>query len=147
MYDPNVTDDDVVVVRHAHDEDVVHEPAPLEPGIGATTDDVYYRPADKGRVNNYALRKINQIIWLVAVVLELLILFRVFLKLIAANPQSGFANFVYAITAPFLAPFAGLTSTPSASGSVLEISSLIAMVAYALLFWLIAYVVRLIWGR
>lgn len=101
-------------------------------------DTIYRRPG----------RKRDRAIWLVAVVLEVLIAFRVFLKLIAANPQSGFASFIYNITAPFLAPFAGLTSTPAAdNGAVLEISSLIAMAVYALLFWLALYVVRLIWGR
>lgn len=101
-------------------------------------DTIYDRPG----------RKRDRAIWLAAVVLEILIAFRIFLKLIAANPQSGFASFVYNITAPFLAPFAGLTSAPSTNnGSVLEFSSLIAMAVYALLFWLALYVVRLIWGR
>ncbi len=95
----------------------------------------------------YLTRKWDRLIWLLAIVLEIFIGFRVFLKLIAANPESGFASFVYTITAPFLAPFAGLTTTPSANGSVLEISSLIAMVVYALLFWLAVYVIHLIRDR
>ncbi|MCL4265598.1 MAG: YggT family protein [Anaerolineae bacterium] len=105
----------------------------------------YHHSDDK--VGFYSLNKVDRIIWLIAIILETLIGFRVFLKLIAANPESGFASFVYTITAPFLAPFAGLTSTPSASGAVLEISSIIAMVVYALLFWLAAYLIHLIWGR
>lgn len=104
----------------------------------------HYHFADDG-VRKYPDIKLDRIVWLVAIVLEILIGFRVFLKLIAANPQSGFANFVYTVTAPFLAPFAGLTSTPSANGSVLEISSIIAMAVYALLFWLVVYVIHLIW--
>lgn len=92
-------------------------------------------------------RKLDRIIWLIAVVLEILIGFRVFLKLIAANPQSGFASFIYSVTAPFLAPFAGLTPTPAAEGAVLEISSIIAMAVYALLFWLAIYVTHLIRDR
>lgn len=92
---------------------------------------------------SYALPRIDKLLWLAAIVLEILIGFRVFLKLIAANPQGGFAAFVYAITTPFLAPFTGLTSTPSVNGSILEISSIIAMVVYAFLFWLAIYVTHL----
>ena len=94
-----------------------------------------------------SMRKREKFIWLAAIILEILIGFRIFLKLIAANPQSGFANFIYTITAPFLAPFAGLTSAPSLNSAVFEFSSLIAMGVYALLFWLAIYLIHLIWGR
>lgn len=93
------------------------------------------------------MRKTDQALWLLLSIVEILIGMRVFLKLIAANPQSGFASFVYTLSAPLLAPFNGLTQTPSANGAVLEIPSLIAMVVYALLFWLATYTVRLIWER
>jgi hypothetical protein len=46
------------------------------------------------------------------------------------------------ITDPFLLPFQGLTATPSAAGMVLEIPTLIAMLVYLLMAWV---VVRLIW--
>lgn len=110
-------------------------------------EEVHHYHYDDDNRSYYPVYKVDRIIWLVAIILETLIGFRVFLKLIAANPESGFASFVYTITAPFLAPFAGLTSTPSASGAVLEISSIIAMVVYALLFWLAAYLIHLIWER
>jgi hypothetical protein len=83
------------------------------------------------------LVKWSQIIALIFFVLEVVIAFRVGLKLIAANPASPFANFVYQMTALFLAPFAGLTMSPTAEGAILEIPALIAMAAYAVLYWLI----------
>ena len=49
----------------------------------------------------------------------------------AANPAAGFATFIYNMTAVFLTPFFGLTATPSANGSILEIPTLIAMLVYA----------------
>ncbi len=110
-------------------------------------EEVHHYHYSDDRAGYYPVYKWDRILWLIAIVLETLIGFRIFLKLIAANPESGFASFVYNITAPFLAPFAGLTSTPSASGAVLEISSIIAMVVYALLFWLAAYLIHLIWER
>ena len=88
------------------------------------------------------LAKITQIAWLVTSVLEVLIGIRVILKLLGANPQAGFAQFIYGITAVFLAPFAALFPAPSASGSVLELSSLVAMLVYALLAW---GIIRVMW--
>lgn len=119
----------------------------LQPESETIIEEVHHYHYSDDKVGHYPLNKIDQMMWLIAIILETLIGFRIFLKLIAANPESGFASFVYNVTSPFLAPFAGLTSTPSASGAVLEISSIIAMVVYALLFWLAAYTIHLIWGR
>ncbi len=88
------------------------------------------------------LAKWSQVITLLFVILECGILFRVVLKLIAANPASPFAQFMYQMTGPFLAPFAGLTVTPTVNGSVLEIPSIIAMAAYGVLYLLI---IRAMW--
>jgi hypothetical protein len=71
-----------------------------------------------------------------------LIAIRVLLKLLAANPEAGFARFIYGMTSVFLVSFAALLPTPSANGSVLEISSLVAMLVYALLAW---GIVRVMW--
>ena len=75
----------------------------------------------------YKLTRATQIIWLVTGILEALFGIRVLLKLVSANPDAGFAQFMYAMTAVFLAPFEGLTYNPSAYGSVLEISTLVGM--------------------
>jgi hypothetical protein len=86
--------------------------------------------------------KATQLVWLVFGVLEALIGLRFILKLIAANPDSPIAAMIYKFTDLFLWPFAGLTATPAAGGMVLEISTLIALVIYALIGWAIE---RLIW--
>ena len=88
------------------------------------------------------ISRIVQLIWLFFGALEALIGVRVVLKLIAANPSNPFANLIYSFTDLFLWPFSGLTITPQAEGIVLEISSIIAIVVYALLAWII---VRLVW--
>jgi len=88
------------------------------------------------------LAKWSQVITLIFVILETAIGFRVLLMLIAANPASPFAQFVYQLTNPFLAPFNGLTVTPGVGGAVLEIPALIAMAVYGVLYWLI---VRIMW--
>ena len=69
--------------------------------------------------------------------IEGLILIRFILKALGANPSAGFAQFIYGITAPLVAPFYGLFGNPSAQGSVLELHSIVALIVYALLAWLI----------
>ncbi len=93
------------------------------------------------------LIKISQFIWLGFGVLEGLIGLRILLKLIAANPQSPFANLIYEVTKPFLAPFVGLTPAPAANGVVLEIPSIVALFVYALISVLIERLIWIIFSR
>ncbi|MHB0915878.1 MAG: YggT family protein [Thermoleophilia bacterium] len=89
--------------------------------------------------------RINGIIWLLLGVLEVIIGMRVVLKLLAANPDNGFANFIYRVARAFVWPFFGLVAEPtSTSGSVLEVGSIIAMVVYLLIAWGITRLVYLV---
>ena len=91
--------------------------------------------------------KATYVIWLLLVMLEGMIALRIGLKLIGANPDSPVAALIYGFTNLFLFPFAGLTRTPAAGGMVLEISSLIAMVVYALAGWAFERIVWVIFYR
>ena len=91
--------------------------------------------------------KATQIIWLFLGILEGLLALRFVLKLIAANPASPIAAAIYGFTHLFLLPFAGLTATPSAGGMVLELSTMIAMVVYALIAWAIERTIWVIFYR
>jgi hypothetical protein len=91
--------------------------------------------------------KATYVIWLLAGLFEALLAFRFVLKLIAANPANPFASFIYNISNLFVFPFAGLVSTPAAGGAVLEISTVIAMLVYALVFWAVERVVWVILYR
>lgn len=86
--------------------------------------------------------KVTQFIWLLFGLLEALIGMRIVLKLVGANPASWFTVFVYQLTDIFLWPFQDIVANPSVQGLVLEITSFIAMLVYALLAWAI---VRLVW--
>ena len=91
--------------------------------------------------------RFTQAVWLVFGVIEGLLAIRFALRALGANASAGFAEFVYGITAPFVAPFLGLFSNPSSSGSVLELNTIVAMIAYALLGWLLAKIVWLVVGE
>ena len=102
---------------------------------------------EPGREQRTFTFKATQLVWLLFGILETLILLRILLKLLAANPNNQVAAFIYSITDVFLAPFAGLTGTPAAGGMVLELSSLLAVVVYALIAWVIERIVWLIFYR
>jgi hypothetical protein len=91
--------------------------------------------------------KATQLIWLLLGILEALIAFRVGLMLIGANPASPIVALIYGFTAVFLFPFTGLIGSPAIGSIVLELSSLFAMLFYALIAWAMERIVWLIFYR
>lgn len=80
------------------------------------------------------LFKGTQIVWYLLSLLEVLLAFRLVLKLTGANPEAGFTSFIYAITWPFTAPFLAVFQKTTVQGSIFEWTTLLAMFVY----WLIA---------
>ena len=115
-------------VNRTREVETIHEPSTEVAELAA---------AERQARRRRRLAKWSQVITLIFLILELAIGFRVLLELIGANPASPFARFMYQMTGPFLGPFTGLTVTPAAGGSVLEIPALIAMAAYGVLYLLI----------
>jgi len=70
-------------------------------------------------------------------VVETLLLFRFVFKLFGANSGNGFVSFIYDLTAPLTAPFRGIFATPADNGAILESATVVAMIAYAILAYLI----------
>ena len=102
---------------------------------------------EPGREQRIATFQVTQLVWLFLGILEVLIALRIGLKLIAANPDSLIVAMIYGFTSLFLFPFQGMTVTPSAGGMVLEISSLFAMVVYALIAWAVERIIWVIFYR
>ena len=107
-------------------------------------DTLAYDPFEGRRIAGYRL---TQLIYWVLGLVEGLILVRMILKVLGANPAAGFAEFIYGITAPLVAPFVGLFSNPSYQTSVLELSSIVALIVYALVAWLLAKLVWILVGE
>jgi uncharacterized protein YggT (Ycf19 family) len=91
-----------------------------------------------------ALFRINQVIWYALGLLETLLLARFVLRALGANPASGFVNFIYSLSAPFVAPFRGIFPTPQTDGLVVEWFTLIALIAYLLLAYAVVYLLQLL---
>lgn len=79
-----------------------------------------------------AIFRTYQVIWYILGVVEVLLAFRVILKLMGANTFSGFTYFIYAVSNPFALPFAGILGATTGADLVLEWSTLVGMVVYAI---------------
>lgn len=81
---------------------------------------------------------IGRVIYVLLGVVVALIILRVALKALMANTGASFTSFVYGITDPLVAPFHGIFNTPHTNyGGLLELSSMVAIVVYAILAWAI----------
>ena len=99
------------------------------------TEAVAYDPFATRRMAAY---RVTQMIYWVFGLIEGLIAIRIILKVLGANPSAGFAEFIYGITWPLVLPFVNLFGNPQTQGSVLELTSIVALVVYALAAFLLA---------
>jgi len=88
----------------------------------------------------------SRVITLVFTVVEVLLLIRFVLKLLAANADQALVSLIYGVTDPLIAPFRGIFAQPSGT-PVVEIATLLAIVFFVLLAALIVAVVRATTGR
>jgi len=88
---------------------------------------------------------VEKLIWYVAGVLLVLLGFRFLLSLLGANTSNSFANFIYRLSHPFVAPFFGLFNykTKVTGTSHFEIYTLVAMLVYIVVAWGIVELVSL----
>ena len=74
-----------------------------------------------------------RIVWYVAGVLLALLAFRFVLAALGANPNNAFADFIYDVSHPFVAPFFSLFGYNLQYGvSRIEVYTVVAMAVYAL---------------
>jgi hypothetical protein len=121
---------DEVVVQHSPEVD--------------RTERVSYDPYGPRRSASYRL---VQLVYLIFAVIELLLAVRFVLKALGANPNAGFAEFIYGITAPLVAPFVGLFPSPASNGMVIEPGTIVALIVYPIVGWIIGKLLWLAFGE
>jgi nitrogen fixation protein FixH len=81
----------------------------------------------------------RRVVYYILGILEVLLAFRLVFKLLGANPESGFVSFIYSISQVFMAPFIAIFRSAVTQGietkAVLEPSTIIGMIVYALIAW------------
>lgn len=84
----------------------------------------------------------NAWVWYVIGIIDLLLLLRGLFHLLGARAV-GFANLIYSVSGPFVAPFRGIFPNPKVEGSYFDMASLVAIIVYVLLGWVIVRLIDL----
>ena len=106
-----------------------------------TTEEPAVVPATRGQ---YGINVVARLIYFVGGVILALLAIRFLLALFGANPASGFADFIYTVTHPFVAPFFGLFNYRERLGvGRFEYETLIAIVVYAIVMELLVRLVTI----
>ncbi len=114
-------------------ETVTQQGSNVNPVVSSQTKSV----AVKSKVSS--TQTISYLIYYIFGALEILLAFRLVLKLLGASMASPFVNMVYGLSRLFIMPFEGIFRRAVTQGiettSVLEPSTIVAMIVYALLAW------------
>ena len=92
-------------------------------------------------------RRAMELVYLVFGVICGLLLIRMVLKLLGANTGAAFTQWIYNVTDFFLAPFHNLLPAIGNNQSVLEMSVVVAILVYALIGWVMARLIAIIFFR
>ncbi len=76
--------------------------------------------------------RINQVVYFIFGIINALIAIRFVLLALGASQSSDFVRLMYGLTQPFVAPFLGIFGEPVIQNSVIEWSSLVAILVYSL---------------
>lgn len=81
---------------------------------------------------------VARMVWFIFGVIIAFIALRFVLLLLAANQGNAFVDFVYGVSGIFVAPFYGIFgNTPQLGSSIVDVSSIVAIIVYALIAWAI----------
>ena len=94
--------------------------------------DVY---EDKNQSRANARYWITRVTYFVLGVLEVILGLRLLFRLLGANTDNGFITFLYSLSHIFVVGFNGIFNDQALGRSVFEVSTLIAMLVYALIAW------------
>lgn len=110
-------------------------------------------PVEKAPVEEEAssFQTFEYLIYFFFGVLEILLVFRLVLKLMGASLSSAFVGFIYGLSGIFIAPFEGIFRRGFTQGiettSVLEPATLVAIIVYAVVAWGIIKLIRIFSGK
>ena len=114
-------------------------PVPAAAQTVSTTDTAYVARADwattAARIVTFAFG-----------ILQALLIIRIILLLLVANPGNSVVGFVLGITQPFVEPFLGMFSlnrVAADQGSVLDVAAIVALIGWTLIEMLILAAIRL----
>lgn len=84
----------------------------------------------------------NAWIWYLVGIVDALLVLRLVFFMFGARAV-GFADLLYSITDPLVAPFRGIFAAPKIDGAYFDTASIVAIIVYALLGWVVARLIDL----
>lgn len=139
MSQSNTTQEEVTIISHQSPQQVVKK----------TTTQA--EPQAKGELPQKVYEKkktifrFNQIIWYILGFIEALLVFRFILKALGANQFVGFTNLIYTLTNLLASPFSGILGESVIGNSMIEWSTIIAMIVYLCIAWGLVYLLDIIY--
>jgi YggT family protein len=92
----------------------------------------------------HGMNTLARLISLIGGIIIALIGLRFIFILLGANPNNGFAHFIYSVSRPFVQPFYGLFNyEPTFTKAHFELASLVAIIVYALITLLLVKLVTI----
>ncbi|HEY7122414.1 MAG TPA: YggT family protein [Ktedonobacterales bacterium] len=88
-------------------------------------------------------RRAHKTIRFIFSVIEVMLILRFFLKVFGADPNNPFGTLLYGLTGLLMSPFGSLLPTPTFGKSALELTTLLALVIYPILGWIVWRTVQL----
>ncbi len=122
----------------------VSNPKQVVKTITTTPPPVKTEPAQQVFNKKKTIFRTYQIIWYILGVVEILLGFRMTLLALGANPTSEFTSLIYAVSDPLAIPFRGILANTISGASVLEWSTLIAAIVYALVAYGLVHIMQII---
>jgi hypothetical protein len=144
VYDAPPVQRDVVRERVV-EQPVVEQPvyaAPVRDQVVASDAVVADEAADRWSMLDLATR----LIWFLTGLLLVGLVLRFLFKATGANAGSGFVSFVYNSTAVFVAPFRGIFTDSVSGNNVFEVSTLVAIVVWALVAFFVTWLLGILLG-
>lgn len=77
-------------------------------------------------------------------VVDILIAGRFLGKLLGASSQSAFVSFIYQVSTPLVAPFAGIFGNSGTKANLFETASLVAIVVYGVIGWGLIVLIKIL---
>lgn len=123
-------------------------PAPTDQMVARNVRETVVDPAAE---RSAAVDWVSRLVWFIAGLMAILLAIRFVLLAAGANEATGFAQLIYGLTGWMVAPFAGLFGRPitypgAAGTAVLEWESLVAIVVYLLIAWVLTRLAQLLLG-
>ncbi|MBC8076352.1 MAG: YggT family protein [Chloroflexales bacterium] len=145
VYRETVSEGAVAPLADDAAREVVHERVASATGERVVHSEHVREPSEAMRRGS-AVTRTRQVISFIFGIIGVLIVVRFVLLLLGASETSGFVQFVYNLSRPFVAPFFGIFGEPTFGSSVIEWASLVAIIVYSLVAYGLARLVELIYA-